>query len=530
MTPQVESILIVEDNPEDCRVIKANIKRTLVEAQIDVVCDVYEAIRVLKQKNYHLIITEHKPPTLDSFHLLLTLKKSEAPVPLIVITGHGDELIAVEAIKRGAYDYFPKEELKNLSLGHVIDTVLERKRLKDELQDSSNKLKEMAIKDGLTNLYNHRYFCEMLEREFRRSRRYQHPLAVLMLDIDFFKSVNDTYGHKAGDQVISTVAQFLNSSVRTVDLVGRYGGDEFAVAMPETTAEQALTLANRVQKMIAAYEFKVPSGGIIHVTTSIGVAGLSHKYTTKDDLISGADWALYEAKKKGRSRVCSDKDVESTEPLVVNCDILNDINTNIHKISSQMKRGYMDQVLGYLSKVYFPDALMRGHSQRVSELSARLSERLGLSEEEVYNIRVAGLLHDIGKVAIDQTVLDKAAALSHEERHLVQKHTVVGAQILQQIKFLENEVPMVLHHHERFDGYGYPARLRGFEIPLGARILSITEAWDTMGSDQPYRKALTIDKRVEEIQKGSGTQFDKILAETFIDMVRQDDAKIGRSI
>ncbi|MBI1909303.1 MAG: diguanylate cyclase [Deltaproteobacteria bacterium] len=515
------SLLLIEECEKDCDRVRQNILKNLPEASLLIKKNITESLRLLEKGGVDLILTNHRPPSIDSFALLLRLHERRLRTPVVLIVSDGNEKIAAEAIKQGAYDYLTQEEIQTVSLGHIVLTVLERKRLRDEIEVTAQKLKDLAIRDGLTDLYNHRYFYEMVTNEFERCRRYHHPLSLLMLDIDYFKSVNDTYGHRAGDYVLTHIAGLLRQSFRSVDWVARYGGDEFAVILPETPLSQAMMLAHRIRKKIEAHPFSPPPGEVVfYLTVSIGVSSLSEGAMTKDDLIAFADKGLYEAKSRGRGTVCTHKDARSEMPVTINARALSELVGKIHEITEEVKKGYLEAIFQCLQHLSLSQQLLNQHSLKVSFLASQLAERLSLAEAEIGKIRSAGLLHDIGKVAIDEKILVKKEKLSSQEYQLLQKHPTLGAQILQQIRFVETEVPMVLHHHERYDGYGYPSRLKGSEIPTGARILAIAEAWDSMTNDQPYRSCLTVEQALEEIRRGAGTQFDPDFTHVFVEMVQ----------
>lgn len=298
------SILVVDDNTDDGRLLEQNLAQTGHSRRLHFCRSMHDAQEIILSSRYDIILTDHHPPEIDAFALLQFLDEHNEAIPVLILTGQGSEKLAAEAIKKGAYDYLTKEELAGGSIAHILETVLERRRLKQEAADATEKLQRMAVLDSLTNVYNRRFFQERLDQEFARSRRYHRALSLIMIDIDHFKDCNDRAGHLGGDEALIKVSQTLTDSVRRVDVVARYGGDEFGVILPETDLHSALRLAQRLRERVVERSLTLDDK-IGRLTVSLGVAALSPDIEKPQDLLARADQALYQAKATGRNRVCS---------------------------------------------------------------------------------------------------------------------------------------------------------------------------------------------------------------------------------
>ena len=295
-------ILSVEDNDLDYQKIKASMDNSR-QVHIERAEDIGVAFERLDEKSFDLIFVDYVLPSGNALDFMAALKEKQLEIPTVVITGKGDEMIASQVIQSGAYDYLPKSRISKRSLARIIQNTLDKFRMKTEIKQAMEKMAELSTKDELTDLYNRRYFMESAEREAAGSARYGQDLSLLMLDLDLFKQINDRYGHQAGDTALKQTARLLKESIRRYDVACRFGGEEFALVMPNTCLSDARSFCERLRKkferMTIPYESKE-----IRITVSIGVAQFSPEIDKSvGDLIKRADDGLYAAKKQGRNRV-----------------------------------------------------------------------------------------------------------------------------------------------------------------------------------------------------------------------------------
>lgn len=295
-------ILSVEDKDDDFKVMN-NFLKDNNQIKLFRVRNLKDTVRALEDNRFDLIFLDYVLPDGEGMDLLRTIDEKKIEIPVVIITGQGDELIASQVIQAGAYDYLPKANINYKSLSRVINNTLEKHRLKKEVKIAVQKMAEMSIRDELTGLYNRRYFIEALERELAGARRHKKELVLCMMDLDHFKQVNDTYGHPVGDMVLEEFAKILKQSVRQSDIICRYGGEEFAAILPDTNIKAARTLCERFRKMVAANRFD-HNASHFQVTISIGISCFSKDLDPAlKELIRLADDALYRAKNEGRNRI-----------------------------------------------------------------------------------------------------------------------------------------------------------------------------------------------------------------------------------
>ena len=406
-----------------------------------------------------------------------------------------------------AGDYASRVEIKGTDefteLSRAFNSMVE------SLSNTRNQLVEKANTDVLTGLNNHRHFQEQLTTEFSRAVRYGVELSLLMIDIDHFKVFNDMNGHPAGDSALREIGLIIAHQIRDVDFAARYGGEEFAIILPDTTADQARVVAERIRKAVdnAVFENSTPQSS--KLTLSIGIAEMPAHCSDKAGLLRAADGALYQAKTMGRNIVVSFDGESGCDP-----------KPDPHKLYVLLHATDVNTVEALASAIDAKHAYPTGHSVAVARLASEIGNKLGLPEDERTSLYAAALLRDIGQIAIPDAVIEKSDTLSKEEMELVEKHPVLGYAIVQKSPYMAAMLPAILHHHERFDGAGYPEHLAGPDIPLSARIIAVADAYQSMMVTRPYRDRLTAQAAKCEMERLAGSQFDPMVVEALSDVIR----------
>ena len=387
------------------------------------------------------------------------------------------------------------------------------------LENAFEKLAHISKTDQLTSLANRRHFEEVLECFYHQARRYNRPMSLLMMDVDFLKAVNDSGGHQAGDDVLKLVAGALEEACRKADLPARFGGDEFAVLLPETAATDAEAVADRIREAVEHLPIRV-QGMEFHITTSVGIADLnSGEMDSPSAMMALADRALYSAKQNGRNCVVQAHNLHG-DPLdkrQPNEDSkINVLSKKLAGLDSQFKELFLlafDQVMAILEH---RDPHMADHTRKVQHYATLIGEEMELPDRVIKRIEVAAMMHDLGMVALPDSILLCPGPLNKEQMKIMRRHPLLSVRIMERMEFLEQEIPAVRYHHERFDGRGYPEGISGPVIPLSARILSVADAFDAMTSPRTFRTAKTVAEAVGEISRASGTQFDPAVITAFM--------------
>src|SRR5579871_372368 len=393
---------------------------------------------------------------------------------------------AATALSRG--DWPERFEVKRTDEIGLLQTVFNEMTV--SLRDSRERLLALIDTDPLTGLDNHRRFQERLIQEAKRCAASSEALSLLLFDLDHFHDYNLQNGHAAGDEALQRFARLLQNALPEVAIPARYGGEEFAVLLPQHTLEQGEALAERLRGLFCP---EADREGQEALTVSVGCAEFGSATTQAEGLILAAELAVSRAKQLGRNRVCRFDSVPGA----------ND-NADPYQMHRFLKDGSLATIQALAAAVDAKDPYTQGHSQRVAEYASRLARHIGLPEATVEIIYTTGTLHDVGKIGVPDAILKKPGRLDDEERVVMETHPVLGEVIVRKVPQLAYTLPGVRHHHERWDGKGYPDGLAGTGIPHIARILAVADTYDAMTSDRPYRKGLAVEIALGEIEKGGG--------------------------
>ena len=369
------------------------------------------------------------------------------------------------------------------------------------------ELKDMVNRDGLTGVYNHRYFHDALNEKIKEAENNNRPISLLYIDIDNFKYYNDLNGHQKGDEVLKLIGQLLSESTRPGDIVARYGGEEFVVILPGADKQEGLRVGEKIRQVVESTYIQdqenQPTGNL---TISVGLATYPDNAKNDVELIKSADDALYRAKFFNKNRV------------EVYASVLDEIKKEIDESETEL----VTSVKTLISVINAKDRYTYGHSERVVMFSRMLADKLSLSERQKKDLVYGAYMHDIGKINIPVEILNKKMPLTREEWECLKQHPDHGAEILKTVESLQSIIPLIKHHHEKYDGTGYPMGLKGEEIPYLARVLTVIDSFDDMTSNRPYNKHKTYEEGFMELRRCSGTQFDPHIVEIFIQTVTEN--------
>lgn len=372
------------------------------------------------------------------------------------------------------------------------------------------QLEELINLDALTGLYNHRSFQEKLKKTILLSKKTKKPVSMIFFDIDYFKHYNDLNGHQKGDEVLKTIGEIVKANIRDDDFAARYGGEEFAIILPETNEEDAIKIANKIRETVEKESFYGEENQPNKVLTiSAGVSVFPDRAKDEVQLLKSADDALYRAKFFNKNRVERYK------------SILEELEKDIEDKDIEL----VSSVKTLISVINAKDRYTYGHSERVVLYSRLMANKLNLSKKDKENLIYGAYMHDIGKINIPKEVLMKKMPLTNEEWEMLKQHPENGVEIIKTIDSLSGAMPIILHHHERYDGKGYPYGLKGEEIPFLARILCVVDSFDAMTSNRPYNKRKTYEEAIEELKRCSGAQFDPELSNAFIEVIKENSEK-----
>ncbi len=538
------NILMVDDRPENLLALETILKRpglNLVKANSG-----NQALGILLDYDFALVLLDVQMPEMDGFETaeLMRGNTETRHVPIIFVTAINKEQKHVfRGYEAGAVDYLfkpldpdilqnkvnifleqyqHKRALKDLTR-NLEQTVRELEESKRVIEEKNRLLSDLSIRDGLTGLYNHRHMDFVAGQEFVRANRYETDLSCLLMDLDYFKDVNDTFGHAFGDFVLKEFSQRVVQSLRSADLTFRYGGEEFMVLLPHTGITGARQTAEKLLADCSGTPYTDGSASTT-VTVSIGLASVNtHGPESAEALIAYADKALYRAKAEGRNRVVAYLDkspgsiLQSEMPAGRSIRYLKE---QLSAVLEQTKIGSIAslQLLAKNKNVGMPEE----HNRRVRYYMVLMGEKLHLPPSIVETFNRAAVMHDSFKGLMLGPLMKSKRGLTDEDRRLIEDSAYVLGELTELFDFFSDERSILLYHHENFDGSGYPEGLQGPQIPVGARLFALVDAFVAMTSNRPYREKLTVEKAARELAEKAGIQFDPKLVALFLDIIREN--------
>ncbi|MHC4354251.1 MAG: diguanylate cyclase [Planctomycetota bacterium] len=374
--------------------------------------------------------------------------------------------------------------------------------------------------DALTGIGSRRFLEDKLETECSRSKRYKCPFSVAIIDLDNFKTINDVLGHATGDEALKKLAACMKNEKRATDVLARYGGDEFVILMPETKADDAVTLLERIRSKVQ----QIHIAENISMTISCGIArSLPDQDDSFGEVIRRADLALYEAKSAGRNRVeVWDKSMsKALSAGDIEIEKIKQLKRRIAGMSQQAEKTFIQSIWGLVQALEAKDPYAKKHSENVMLYAIAIADAMNIGPKHLEIIRRAAMIHDIGRIGIPDAVLFKPSRLTPHERNIVEQHPLIAVRILDKMSFLEQEISVVRAHHEKWNGRGYPDGVAGTAIPLGARILAVADAFDALTSSRSYHKSRTPAEAVKILVDSSGYDFDPQIVKTMVSWFEQ---------
>lgn len=406
----------------------------------------------------------------------------------------GEDLGTIYLLEPRTVDNGP--DLLPIIAAHVATAIDNARRYQDALN--------LAERDALTGLYNHRGIHRRLTGEMLRAQQNGSELSVIMMDLDDFKLLNDTYGHPVGDSVLRHVSEAIRGVLRHADLAGRVGGDELLFVLPNTGVEGARQLGERLCDTLRTHPYVMPEGLVIPVHASLGVATYPADVQSLGQLVETADANLYASKQRGGNTITGNPAEERADPGT---------------------GGVLGVAGRLLNMVGARDHYTRRHSEQVALYALSLGEAVGLSDEDLSTLHVAAMLHDVGKIGVPSHLLHKPSPLTAAEEDLVRRHVDMGVSVINDMPRLAQVAEVVRAHHEHHDGSGYPAESSGEDIPQLARILAVADAYSAMILNRPYRRPLSPREAREELKAAAGTQLDPQLVNVFLEILDRREMK-----
>jgi diguanylate cyclase (GGDEF)-like protein len=489
-------VLIVEDDPTLGRVLATVLGRFASNVQV---ANRGDAALAIESTSYDAVACDISLPDISGLEVIGRLRAMAPAAGIVAVTGLVDVDVAVGSMKAGADDFLGKPFDPEI-LWHMLNRAVDN-RARRIVAEQAAVYRELAYTDALTGSPNRRFIDEFLVDSLMGARQNQTALSVAYLDIDNFKLLNDFVGHEQGDQVLRGIVRVLARHIKAPARFGRFGGDEFVIVFPGADEHAARRVMNHVRTAVGSIEVENGSKIALPTRISVGVAMLQPDQSPRD-LVAEAEDHMY--LDKGLAPTVAALAAEAA----TNPDSLLKV-TNLKALRSLVKA--IDR----------RDSYTRFHSDHATNLALLNAPKINIEGDELSAITIGGPIHDLGKIVVPDEILRKPGPLTAEERRQMEEHPVMGAAITAAVTDFDVVVELVRHHHERFDGDGYPGGLRGTEVSLPTRLFTLADAFSAMTTDRPYRKALTMEQALHQIAIGAGSQFDPDLAKIFAETVEQ---------
>lgn len=508
-------VCVVDDDAAQRRLLAARLRK--LEYSVAEAENGADALQQVYAHRPRVLVCDLVLPDMDGLAVCRRVRADETldGTYVIVVTAHNSPGRKMSLLNAGADDFLEKPYDMN-ELRARIRNGLRLSRLQE-------RLARAAVTDGLTGLSNHSLFRSRLDQEFSRTRRYGGSLALLMIDVDHFKAINDTYGHEIGNRVLQMTARHLERVVRDTDVVARYGGEEFVVVCPETTIEEAFTMADRLCRTLPE-NVRIKSCPNLNVTVSIGVSGTEDpRINCVGELIGQADQALYYSKHAGRNRVTRcDREPDSVLETDPHHDEIERLRKEVVSLGMQTKELCLQSVWALIQALEARDGYSAWHSRNVTLYTKWLTDAAGWARPLRVATANAAMLHDLGKIGVPDELLLKPRPTDEREAAILKQVPLITCMILEPLRVFETEVQIIRHIREFWDGSGTPDGLAGSSIPIGSRLLAITETFDSLTCNRASRPGRPIDDALETLDRYCGTQFDPELLKLLEQCIAQD--------
>jgi diguanylate cyclase (GGDEF)-like protein len=507
-TRKQRKILAIDDSQSNLLLLKAHLTGMGLIALLAE--NAADGLKIALEQKPDLVLLDVMMPEIDGYEACRRLKADirTSSIPVIFVSAKDQSEDKISGLKVGAIDYvtkpFNRGELQ-ARVGIVLQMI--------ELQE---RLLLLANTDELTGLSNRRHFFEIFDREILQAKIRGSSIAVMMFDVDHFKSVNDTYSHLNGDKILQQLGKILSENIYPLDIAARYGGEEFVVLMPGMPMGVAKQRAEKLRSVISEYNWEI-AGKSISVTCSVGVTVFNGAEATDPyELLRKADDALYVAKHRGRNLVISYDPLCPEEQLQEHQnEDFRELQAKISSLAHQIRSQALGTITAFVRAIAAKDSYLARHAENVRVYATAIAKYMEVSEQLTEQLGAAAMLHDIGKMIIPNNILNKITFLNDEERRIIERHPILSAEIIAPIGIFNQEAIIIRHHHEDFDGTGYPNGLIGKNIPIGSRILAVANCFDAMTSERWHMPVRTGDDAIAEIASLAGSQFDPEVVEAF---------------